>query len=92
MFFFRSLVFLLAFGPLVVLAKSFKFSFDHAVEQCEPVFVAFFNTESIDNDHPPTSLTILPFNSTVFSLPLPANSADSTGMSISFLPFASGEQ
>lgn len=76
-------------GTQVVRSASFKFKFS-TIEQCEPLSISFFNN---DNGDPiPSTLTLLPFSSNPVSIPIPNAAANSTGVSVSFLPFPAGTQ
>ncbi|THV05194.1 hypothetical protein K435DRAFT_116203 [Dendrothele bispora CBS 962.96] len=78
------LVFVLALGPQVVLSGNFKFSFSE-VQQCEPLSISF-QGDFDPTDPAPVSLSILPFNGNVVSIPVPESTLNSTGLNVSFLP------
>ncbi|KAK7469077.1 hypothetical protein VKT23_003571 [Stygiomarasmius scandens] len=78
------LAFVLVLGPQVVLSDSFKFSFSE-VQQCEPLSISFKGT--LDPEDPtPVTLTVLPFNGSVVSIPIPERALNSTSLNVSFLP------
>lgn len=79
-----------ALGQQVVLSASFRFNFSTSIEQCAPVQISF--TGNDDADPIPTSLLLLPLNSTPFSIPIANAAANSTGVTVSFLPLAAGTQ
>lgn len=84
---FIPLVLGLLVGPQVVQAD-FKFTFNSTIRQCEPVSITFFQTAKAKAL--PTSLTLLPFDSTPISIPLPNAATNSTGVTVTFLPLAAG--
>jgi len=78
------LAFVLVLGPQVVLSDSFKFSFSE-VQQCEPLSISFKG--ALDPEDPtPVTLTVLPFNGSVVSIPIPERALNSTSLNVSFLP------
>jgi len=76
----------LAFGPQVVLSLNFKFELSE-VKQCEPVSITFVgnSTNAI-----PMRLTLVPFNSNPISIPIPNAAANTSGVYVTFFPFAAG--
>lgn len=77
-------------GPQVALA-AFRFNFSPSpIEECAPVTVSF--TGNIHNNSLPQTLTVLPFNSTPISIPIPNATVNSTGVGVSFLPMISGTE
>ncbi|KAF8073874.1 hypothetical protein FPV67DRAFT_1666622 [Lyophyllum atratum] len=76
----------LAFGPQVVLSLDFKFELSE-VKQCEPVSITFVgnSTKAV-----PMRLTLVPFNSTPISIPIPNAAANTSGVYVTFFPFAAG--
>ncbi|KAF5369470.1 hypothetical protein D9758_002596 [Tetrapyrgos nigripes] len=84
------LVFALILGPQVVLfvdgSSNFKFSFSE-VQQCKPLSL-IFKGDLEPGDPVPVTLTVLPFNGTAVSIPIPSSAINSTGLNVTFLPFA----
>ena len=89
MLFFVVLAFV-ALGQQVVLSASFRFNFSSSIEQCAPLQVLYSGFNSTDPI--PTSLLLLPLNSTSLFIPIPNASPNSTGLAVSFLPLAAGTQ
>jgi hypothetical protein len=88
MIFFAALVFgVLAFGSQVVLSLNFKFELSQ-VEQCEPVSITFVGDANVNAV--PMSLTLLPFGSHPISIPIPNAAANTSGVYVTFFPFAEG--
>lgn len=73
--------------PQAVLAR-FKFSLS-AVEQCGPVNITFSGNDP-SADAIPITFTILPFNSTPISIPIPNAMTNSSGVYVTFLPLPEG--
>ncbi|TFK73614.1 hypothetical protein BDN72DRAFT_834491 [Pluteus cervinus] len=73
----------LLLGSQAVLSTTFKFKFSQ-VEQCEPVSITIIG--DTPSDDIPTTLTILPFNSQPVSIPIPNAMANTSSISVSFLP------
>ncbi|KAJ7600934.1 hypothetical protein C8J56DRAFT_21952 [Mycena floridula] len=83
-------IFLVALGQQVVPAAArFRFTFSQ-IEQCQPVTISFTGNDGAKAI--PSSLLLLPFNSTPVSIPIPNAAANSTGVTITFLPLAAGTQ
>ncbi|KAF9468623.1 hypothetical protein BDZ94DRAFT_1317790 [Collybia nuda] len=88
MVFFAALVFgALVFGSQVVLALNFKFELSR-VEQCEPVSITLVGDASVSAV--PMTLTLLPFGSRPISIPIPNAAANTSGIYVTFFPFAAG--
>ncbi|KAG5646527.1 hypothetical protein DXG03_003294 [Asterophora parasitica] len=88
MFFFAVLLFgVLALGPQVVLSLSFKFKLSE-VKQCEPVSIIFDG--NVNANALPMWLSLIPFNSSPVSIPIPNAAAGTSGVDVTFVPFATG--
>lgn len=88
MLFFAALVFgVLAFGSQVVLSSNFKFQLSQ-VEQCEPVTITFVGNTDVKAI--PMLLTLVPFNSSPISIPIPNAASNTSGVYVTFVPFAAG--
>ncbi|KAG6841693.1 hypothetical protein C0991_007963 [Blastosporella zonata] len=90
-FFLAVLVFgVLALGPQVVLSNYVNSTFELSeVQQCEPVFITFAANYSAYTLNP-TSLTLVPFNSTPVSIPISNTPSNISSVSVTFVPFAAG--
>ncbi|KAF8967175.1 hypothetical protein BDZ97DRAFT_1805529 [Flammula alnicola] len=77
---------ILAFGTQVAPTHGLKFNF-MTVEQCDPVVMTFSGSNITTV---PTSLSILPINSTAIVVPLQNPSLISIGIALSFLPIPAG--
>lgn len=78
----------LAFGPQAVLSLiTLKFQISE-VKQCEPVTMTFVGNTGPDAI--PMFLTLIPFGSSPLSIPIPNAAADSSGVYVTFVPFAAG--
>ncbi|ESK95785.1 hypothetical protein Moror_12397 [Moniliophthora roreri MCA 2997] len=89
--FFALLGFLaLSLGPQVVLSQSsfgfFRLGFAQ-VDQCQPFAINFRGDGKFNST--PTRLTVLPFDSVPVEIPVPESTANSTGLNLNFVPFAS---
>ncbi|KAJ3483679.1 hypothetical protein NLJ89_g12042 [Agrocybe chaxingu] len=78
----------LAFGTLVLPAAALRFNFTD-VQQCDQVMISFAGS-NLRNNSVPSSLSILPVNSTAILVPLPDPGIINTGVALTFLPFAAG--
>ncbi|TFK52247.1 hypothetical protein OE88DRAFT_1377012 [Heliocybe sulcata] len=81
---------ILAFSPQVVVSKfnTIKFS---SIQQCGPFQVTFSGGKA--PSALPLTLTVVPFNSTPISIPIPEDAWDattSTGAAVTFLPLPAG--
>lgn len=77
----------LAFGPQVVLSLNFKFELSE-VKQCEPVSVTFVGNSNASAI--PMWLTLVPFNSSPISIPIPNADANTSGVYVTFFPLEAG--
>ncbi|KAF9257499.1 hypothetical protein L218DRAFT_965276 [Marasmius fiardii PR-910] len=73
----------LVLGPQVVFSAFFKLGLTQ-VDQCERFTINFKG--DLNRTSPPSSLTILPFDSVPISIPVPSNALSFTGLDINFLP------
>ncbi|KAG6813576.1 hypothetical protein H0H92_009620 [Tricholoma furcatifolium] len=89
---FAVLVFgVLALAPQVVRSLSFNFTFQlPEVEQCEPVSLTFTGNSYGYANTSSVSLTLVPFNSTPISIPIPETAYNISGVNVTFFPFADG--
>ncbi|GLB38239.1 hypothetical protein LshimejAT787_0501040 [Lyophyllum shimeji] len=88
MFFLAVLLFgVLAIGPQVVQSLAFKFELSE-VKQCEPVSITFVGNSSASAV--PMFLTLVPFNSSPISIPIPNAAANTSGVYVTFFPLEAG--
>ncbi|KAG7088195.1 hypothetical protein E1B28_012212 [Marasmius oreades] len=73
----------LALGPQVVLSNLFRLGLAQ-VTQCEQFTINFKG--EVNTTSPPSSLTVVPFDSVPISIPVPSNALNFTGLDINFLP------
>lgn len=78
---------ILAFGSQAVLSSTFKFELSQ-VEQCQPVSITFVRDPKANAV--PVSLTLLPFGSQPISIPIPDAATNTSGIYVTFFPFAEG--
>ncbi|KAF5382626.1 hypothetical protein D9615_003014 [Tricholomella constricta] len=77
----------LAFGPQVVLSLDFTFQLSE-VKQCEPVSISFKGNDKANAI--PMWLTLIPFSSSPISIPIPNAAVNTSGVLVTFMPFAAG--
>ncbi|KAG6833438.1 hypothetical protein H0H87_006804 [Tephrocybe sp. NHM501043] len=88
-FSFAVLVFgILTIGPQVVLSLNFTFTLSE-VKQCEPVSITIVGNSTVHTTSP-TSLTLVPFNSTPVSIPISDAPSNISSVSVASVPFAAG--